>query len=93
MLPRALFSDRALELTFEDMAAREADFHRYKSRSLDRLRTKGVYIASLIVFGVLCCGLVLLRDVMNNMHAKVRAIHTQSTATHPNYPSEEDVFA
>ncbi|GBE60725.1 hypothetical protein, conserved [Babesia ovata] len=68
---RSMFSDTALELTLEDMAAREADFERYKNSSLSHFRNIGAVVASVITVGALYGALSMLRGMLNQQHANV----------------------
>ncbi|KAK1939596.1 hypothetical protein X943_001390 [Babesia divergens] len=67
----SLFSDNTLELTMEDMAAREVDFEHYKSRSVSHLRKVGIVAASVVTVGLLYTAMNALKAMMNQQHEKL----------------------
>ncbi|CDR94088.1 hypothetical protein BBBOND_0103980 [Babesia bigemina] len=79
---RSMFSNTALELTLEDMAAREADFERYKNSSLSHFRNIGAVVASVLTVGALYGALSMLRGMLNQQHANLRADRYGSLTPH-----------
>lgn len=74
---RQLFSDNALELTMEDMAARELDFEEYKNRSMGHLRKFAIFAASVVTVGLVYTCMNLLKGALNQQHEKVSMLLVQ----------------
>ncbi|KAG6440120.1 putative integral membrane protein [Babesia bovis T2Bo] len=68
-----LWSDSALDLSFQDMAAREVDLHSYQYQSGNTFRRIGAVAASVLIVGVGYGTLSLIRAYFNQQQAKLRA--------------------
>ncbi|GFE54904.1 hypothetical protein BaOVIS_023080 [Babesia ovis] len=88
----SIWSDNALDLSFEDMAAREVDIHNYESRSLGQVRRLGAVVASALIVGAIYGTLTIIRSFLNQQQAKLRADRYGSSGVYSETSTDTETF-